>query len=135
MLEKVHIAGRFPWWVKSGCKGHFTDSGLFYLVQLTAEDQKGLWVNGGWSTGIPWWQRLCWVVPKRPLQIHQMCHLTLFLWVGLGLWSSAFILCRLTKWIIYERNKQRHAYSLFKRSLSAIDFGKLFCNGFTIIFF
>ena len=53
-----------------------------------------------------------------------MCHLTLFLWVGLGLWRSAFILCQLTKWIIYERNKQRHAYSLFKRSLSAIDFWK-----------
>lgn len=135
MLEKVHTADTFPWWVKPDCKADFIDNKLLHLVQMTAENQEGLWINVGWSTGIQWWQRLTWVVRKRPLQTHQVCHLVLFLWVGLGLWRSTFILCQLGKWTVYERKKQRRAYSLFKRSLFALEFAKLFCNGFTIICF
>lgn len=45
MLEKVHIADTFRWWVKLDCKADFIDNELFHLVQLTSENQEGMWIH------------------------------------------------------------------------------------------
>lgn len=59
-----------------------------------------------------------------------MCHLVLFLWVGLEIWSSTFILCQLAEWTIYKRSNRGVLPHFSKSRLFAMDFAKLFCNGF-----
>lgn len=58
-------AGRFPWWVKSGGK-HTSQTVDCSFSPVDNWRSERVVNSGARSTGIPWWQRLCWVVLKRP---------------------------------------------------------------------
>lgn len=51
LLGKVYITHTFPWWVKLRYKADFRDNELFHLVQLTAENQEGMWMTVRFEDG------------------------------------------------------------------------------------
>lgn len=104
---------------KSGFKAEFMGNALFYLVQLTALKQEGirygqehrdLMVAGAHQ-----------VVHERPLRTNQVCPLVLFLWVGLGIWRSLFILCLASQVKKKKKKKTEGCLLTFQK--------ECFCNG------